>query len=62
MRQVVVTTEQRFVRTPDGAIYTPDQFAYGFWQRYLEVFDAVKVIGRVQDVPTRQEQWLLRTD
>src|SRR6266851_3724059 len=46
---VVVTIEQRFDRTPDGGIWAP-MFGYSFWQRYLTVFDTVRVVARVRDV------------
>ncbi len=48
---LVVVLEYRFLRTPDGRIWTPTTFAYNFWQRYLEVFDSVRVVARVWDVP-----------
>ncbi len=47
---VVVTTEHRFFRTPDGAIWTEGINSYDFWRRYLSVFDRVKVVARVKDV------------
>jgi len=48
---LVVVLEHRFLRTPDGQVWTPTTFAYNFWQRYLEVFDSVRVVARVRDVP-----------
>lgn len=48
---LVVVLEHRFLRTPDGRVWTPTTFAYNFWQRYLEVFDSVRVVARVKDVP-----------
>lgn len=48
---LVVALEHRFLRTPDGRVWTPTTFAYNFWQRYLEVFDSVRVVARVKDVP-----------
>jgi glycosyltransferase involved in cell wall biosynthesis len=50
MNRVVVTVEQRFEGTPDGRVWTPGSFAYSFWERYLEVFDQVQVLGRVRAV------------
>jgi glycosyltransferase involved in cell wall biosynthesis len=47
---VVVTTEHRFCRTPDGAVWTNGLNAYYFWTRYLSVFERVKVVGRVTGV------------
>ncbi len=43
----VVTTEARFFVTPDGKYWTPGVFSHGFWTRYLEVFDGVRVVARV---------------
>jgi glycosyltransferase involved in cell wall biosynthesis len=49
-RTVAVVLEHRFCRTPDGTVWTQTTFPYAFWQRYLEVFDQVRVIARVQPV------------
>jgi phosphatidylinositol alpha-1,6-mannosyltransferase len=49
MTSVLVTIEQRFDRTPDGAIWGP-QFDYPFWTRYLEAFDGVRVVARMREV------------
>ena len=49
--RVLVTTESRFDRTPDGACWTIGSAGYTFWQRYLDVFDEVGVVARVCDAP-----------
>jgi glycosyltransferase involved in cell wall biosynthesis len=54
---VVVTLEQRFDRTPDGKVWTQVAFAYSFWTRYLQVFDSVRVVARVRDVPNVPSDW-----
>ncbi len=54
---LVVTLEHRFDRTPDGAVWTQTMFARPFWSRYLEVFDAVRVVARVRDVPEVPDGW-----
>ncbi len=54
---VTVTLEHRFERTPDGAVWTETMFAYLFWRRYLEVFEHVRVVARVRDVPKSQPGW-----
>lgn len=48
--QVVVTLEHRFDQTPDGGVWTHTAFPYGFWIRYLEVFDQVRVVARIREV------------
>lgn len=55
---VCVTTEHRFYRTTDGAVWTDGPFARPFWDRYLEVFDGVRVIARVADVVQSQPTWV----
>jgi len=44
---VAVALETRFVRTPDGAIWSMGWLDHNFWNRYLRVFDRVSVIARV---------------
>ena len=48
--RVIVTLEYRFHRTPDNAVWTSSTFPHEFWLRYRDVFDLVRVVGRVQDV------------
>jgi glycosyltransferase involved in cell wall biosynthesis len=54
---VVVSTEHRFDRTPDGAVWTQTMFARPFWSRYLSVFDHVRVVARVREAPYVPETW-----
>jgi glycosyltransferase involved in cell wall biosynthesis len=55
--KVVVTVEHRFDATPDGAVWTQTMFAHGFWRRYLEEFDEVKVVARVRPVSSPTPGW-----
>lgn len=55
---VVIVLEHRFTRTPDGAVWTQTVFPYFFWQRYLEIFDQVRVVARVLDVSTADSNWI----
>jgi glycosyltransferase involved in cell wall biosynthesis len=55
--KVVVTVEHHFARTPDGSVWTPTIYSHSFFLRYLEVFDQVCVVGRVQDVPATKDNW-----
>jgi glycosyltransferase involved in cell wall biosynthesis len=52
---LLVATETHFVRTTDGRFYSTTGIdGYGFWTRYLDVFDRVVVAARtwtVQDSP-----------
>ena len=55
--KVNVILEHRFVRTPDGNIWTQSPFNHTFWQRYLAVFEQVCVVARVKDSPSVSEKW-----
>jgi hypothetical protein len=55
---VLVVLEHRFLRTPDGAVWSTTGCAYGFWSRYREVFDTVRVVARVADTPSADPRWL----
>jgi beta-xylosidase len=54
---VNITLEHRFARTADGKIWTQTTFPYPFWARYLEVFDHVNVIARVEDISESLPDW-----
>ena len=54
---LVVTVENRYDRTPDGAVWTQAQFAYTFWVRYLAVFDRVRVVSRIREVRSVPPDW-----
>lgn len=54
---VTIALEHHFLRTPDGRVWTETTFAYPFWQRYLRVFDSVRVIARVRNVDTEMALW-----
>jgi len=48
--RVAVVLEHRFERTPDGRVWTQGPFPYSFFTRYLDGFDAVRVVARVATV------------
>jgi glycosyltransferase involved in cell wall biosynthesis len=54
---VNITLEHRFARATDGTFWTQTTFPYPFWARYLEVFDHVNVIARVQDTSAPLTDW-----
>jgi len=47
---LTVSLEARFLKTTDQAIWTETGLDNTFWQRYLDVFDSVEVVARVQDI------------
>jgi phosphatidyl-myo-inositol dimannoside synthase len=48
--RVLLTSEARFERTPDGTIWGPAAYGEALWARYLEVFPSVLVAARVDRV------------
>ena len=54
---VLVTTEERFVRTPDGKVWAGGSGSYSFWLRYLEVFDSVRVLARIAESDAAPDKW-----
>lgn len=55
--KVLVATDAHIYRTPDGCYWCAAIYGYQFWQRYLEVFETVRVAARVKPVEGRQEKW-----
>lgn len=48
--RAMVTFEHRFIRTPNGDVYTRGTVDYSFLSRYLAVFDEVVVLARMEGV------------
>jgi glycosyltransferase involved in cell wall biosynthesis len=55
---VKVSVEHRFLRTTDNVVWTQAAFDFRFWQRYLDVFNSVSVIARVQTCPNVPKDWI----
>ncbi len=55
--KLIVTREQRFTRTPDGAVWSQVAYDHHFFERYLDVFDQVCVVARAQEVQALQGDW-----
>ncbi len=59
MCKLLVTVDHQFVRTPDGRVWVKTIYEYDFWKRYLNVFDSVRIVCRIQDVSEINEKMLL---
>ena len=44
--RVLLTSDARFERTPDGAIWGAPAYGRGLWTRYLHVFSTVMTCVR----------------
>lgn len=57
--KVLITVDHQFKRTPDGRVWVKTIYGYDFWRRYLQVFDSVKIVGRLEDVQSVEDNMLL---
>ena len=48
--RVLLTSEAKFERTPDGTVWGAAAYGSAVWRRYLEVFSGVVMAARVADV------------
>jgi glycosyltransferase involved in cell wall biosynthesis len=55
--RVVVYLDFRFQQAPDGSIWTDTVFEWGFWHRYLDAFDCVRVVARARPVTAIGSGW-----
>jgi glycosyltransferase involved in cell wall biosynthesis len=55
--RLVVALEQRFFRGPDGRTWTATDLPRPYWDRYLGVFDEVRIVARTRAVPEVGEGW-----
>jgi glycosyltransferase involved in cell wall biosynthesis len=54
---VTVALDARYWVAPDGSAWSKFGMARGFWERYLEVFDRVRVVARAARTARVQEDW-----
>jgi len=52
--KLLIALEQRFLRAPDGHIYTAAPPRYAFWRQYLHTFEEIVVLARVGDTAQPQ--------
>lgn len=54
---ISVLLDFRFRGTPDGSVWAKTAYGKSFWERYLAVFDAVRVVARVENVAEIPHGW-----
>jgi glycosyltransferase involved in cell wall biosynthesis len=47
--RALIATESRYTRTRNGHLYSAAISSYNFWKRYLQVFDEIVIMARVED-------------
>ncbi len=60
--KLTVTLDHRFTRTSDGRVWSRTAYTRTFWDRYLAVFDGVRVIARAQLVDAVDSSYKSVTD
>jgi len=50
--KLLLTVDHQFKRTPDGSVWVSTIYDYKFWKRYLDVFDEVLIVCRVENIET----------
>ena len=48
--RLLVAVDGHIMRTPDNKFWCKTIYSYGFFERYLNVFEDVTVVARVKDV------------
>ena len=48
--RLLVSLDHLYTQAPDGSVWTTAMHDHAYWQRYLDVFDEVVVVARVQPV------------
>jgi len=61
MRATVIL-DHKFLQAPDGRIASLTMFGDSFWQRYLEVFDSLRVICRARPLTDRDQGYVFCND
>lgn len=57
--KLLVATDAHIFRTPDGKHWCKSIYGYDFWKRYLNVFDEVRIVARMKEVPSMEGKKLL---
>lgn len=60
--KLLVATDAHIFKTSDGKYWCKSIYGYKFWKRYLEVFEKVKIVARVKEIPNLDEYKKLRVD
>lgn len=60
--KVLVATDAHIYQTPDGKHWTPAIYGYSFWTRYLNEFDAVRIVARTKQVSAVDRHKMLAVD
>lgn len=54
---LTLALEARFCRTPDNKVWSPGGIDGSFWRRYLDIYQFLKVVARIQNVTSVSESF-----
>ena len=56
--KLLVTTDAHIYKAPDGSYWCNAIYGYSFWQRYMNIFDKIRVAARVKAVNKIESNWI----
>ncbi|MBA2775562.1 MAG: glycosyltransferase family 4 protein [Chloroflexia bacterium] len=56
--RLVIGIEQRFVQVESGTIWSNGMGSYEYWKSYLQAFDQILVVARVEHISEPPEGWV----
>lgn len=60
--KVLVTTHAQMFEAPDGSVWTDSVYGYGFFKRYLDVFDSIRLVTRIKEISKKEIKGKIRVD
>lgn len=60
--KALVSVDAQLWRTSDGCVWSKTMYSYEFWKRYLNIFDSIDIVSRIQDVPESAVKGYLQCD
>jgi len=60
--KLLVTTNARLYKTNRGQYYTPIVYGYSFFQRYLNVFEEIRIVAHVSNATDEEVRNMLQVD
>jgi glycosyltransferase involved in cell wall biosynthesis len=60
--KLLLTTNGRLYKNPQGEYYTPIVYGYSFFKRYFDVFERIRLVAHVTPVSDAETEGMLRVD
>ncbi|ELC8416282.1 glycosyltransferase [Clostridium perfringens] len=56
--KVLIECDAHLLKAPDGTYWCDAIYKYSFWERYLTVFDELRIVARTKNVNKIDEKWM----